>query len=182
MSRNVRKVDGKISDHSRTTGFTLIEVLIVLVIITIMTALAVMSFGHFGQTRREKMILEQFSATIVAVQQQAIFTPMAMSLAITNQGYRYYEYQLGTDGSAVWKPASGFALTHKTVFRHVFDVQVKNIATFESSSNSKAKPSILFLPSGYVTPFEVVFEGGSHRYLMSVKNNGEVTMVTREKK
>jgi general secretion pathway protein H len=164
----------------KQSGFTLIEVLIVLVIVAIITAVAVMAFGHFGQARREKMILEQFSATISAAQEQAIFTPIAMGLAITPDGYRYYEYQPGTKGVPVWKPVGGFALTHNTVFRRVFAVHVQKIAAFESSS--KTDPSILFLPSGYVTPFVVTFEGGTHSYVISVKNNAQVIMVTYEKK
>ena len=164
---------------THTHGFTLIEVLIVLVIVAIITAVAVMAFGHFGQTRREKMILEQFSATIGAAQEQAIFTPIAMGLAITADGYRYYDYQPGDNGKAVWAPVGGFALTHVRVFKHVFDVHVKAIAAFDASSGGK--PSILFLPSGYVTPFVITFDGARHSYVISVKNNGEVMMETHEK-
>lgn len=165
---------------NKRAGFTLIEVLIVLVIVAVITAVAVLAFGHFGQGRREKIILEQFSATINAVQQQAIFTPMALGLGITEKGYQYYQYTPDEKEGGKWTPIASIALTHPTIFAHVFEVHVDQVAAFDS--NAEAAPSILFLPSGFVTPFQVRFVGKRNNYVMTVKNNGAVFLETHEKK
>lgn len=153
-------------------GFTLIELLVVLLIVSIVTAVAIMAFGDFGARRREKVILEQFAATISAVQRQAIFTPIVMGLAITDDGYRYYHFVPKTNGDGVWRVGHSFALTQETAFKHIFKLKVNDIAAYDAGHLNGA-PSILFLPSGYVTPFKITFVGKSNTFTMDVKNNGQ---------
>jgi general secretion pathway protein H len=167
--------------HTRTdTGFTLIEILIVLVIVAIITAVAVMAFGHFGQSRREKIIVEQFVSTIGAATAQAIFTPMVMGLSLNAEGYHYYAYQVSAKGNARWVVIDNSLLTHPSVFAHVLDVRMKAVNTFEPSEDN-ALPSILILPSGYVTPFVVELTGDTQVFTIHVQNNGSVEMTAHAK-
>ena len=162
--------------YRHTRGFTLIEIMIVLVIVAIITAVAVIAFGSFGRDRREKIIVEQFAQTIAVAQQQAIFTPTAMGLGITSGGYRYYEYQQSfSTKKAHWVVLPRGALSHPNAFAHVFDANIKNISAFEATQKSTAAtPSIIFLPSGTVTPFVLDLRSHSNHFVITVKNNGAV--------
>lgn len=161
-------------------GFTLIEILVVLLIVGIITAVAVLAFGHFGARRHERVVLEQFTSTISAVQQQAIFTPIVMGLVITDRGYHYYDFIPKQSESGTWEPSRSFALTHENAFRHIFTLEVNKIAAFDAGGG--AAPAIVFLPSGFVTPFEITFKGKSASYVVTVENNGQSTIKAYAKK
>lgn len=167
-----------IASRENARGFTLIEVLVVLIIVAIITAVAVLAFGHFGRGRREKIIANQFVRVITLAQQQAILTPMVLGLGISSDGYQFYEYQPAMHSeSAQWKKLPGRVLSNPTAFRSVFKVTINSIASYSAGIKSdSAKPAILFLPSGYVTPFELELSGGSNHFLIKVKNNGVVTV------
>lgn len=154
-------------------GFTLIEVLIVLIIVSVITAVAVLAFGHFDRGRREKMVMQQFVRVITVAQQQAILSPMVLGLAITADGYTFYRYQPKTQSTTEkWLPLSDDALSNQNAFRHLFQAQVKSIAAF--SAAQRATPSILFLPSGFVTPFVLTLEGTRLHVTLTIQNNGAV--------
>lgn len=150
-------------------GFTLIEVLVVLIIISIITAVAVLAFGSFDRGRREKIMVQQFTRVIAAAQQQAILTPMVLGLTITPNGYQFYEYK----NESQWSSLKNDALSNPQAFRDVFSVHVKSISAY-SSSPKKSAPAILFLPSGYVTPFDLTLKGDKQLFNLMIKNNGEV--------
>ncbi|PIZ04680.1 MAG: type II secretion system protein GspH [Gammaproteobacteria bacterium CG_4_10_14_0_8_um_filter_38_16] len=161
-----------------SSAFTLIEVLVVLIIVAIITAVAVLAFGHFGRGRREKIIVNQFIHVITLAQQQAILTPMVLGLGVSADGYQFYEYAPSThSSSARWLLLSSATLSHPTAFRYVFQVNMKLISAYSLKlKNDSAKPAILFLPSGYVTPFTVKLSGASSHFLIDVKNNGVVSL------
>ncbi len=160
-------------------GFTLIEILVVLIIVAIITAVAVLAFGHFGRGRREKIIVNQFVRVIGVAQQQAILTPDVLGLGITSNGYHFYQYEISLDTQkGKWEPVRNDVLSHRTAFKKVFDVNVKSISGYESSEPKNNDPTILFLPSGFVTPFELALNGASHHFLISVKNNGVVSVIS----
>ena len=154
-------------------GFTLIEVLVVLLIIAIVTAVTMMSFGsQFGKSRREKMTIAQFQRTIAVAQQQAILTPEVLGLGFTATGYRYYSYQLpATAGKkGTWTPMVG-ALSQPNAFQDVFEVSLNSISAFTPANSM---PTIVFAPSGYVTPFTITLHGSEQYYTIKVENNGVV--------
>lgn len=162
----------------KRSGFTLIEVLVVLIIVAIITAVAVLAFGHFGRGRREEIIANQFVRVISLAQQQAILTPMVLGLGISPSGYQFYEYQPPINSNpAQWRLLPGHVLSNPAAFRSVFAVSVKSIASYPAKIKSdSAKPAILFLPSGYVTPFVVELQGALNQIIINVKNNGVVSM------
>lgn len=157
-------------------GFTLIEVLVVLVIVAIITAVAVIAFGSFGRGRREQIIAEQFVRTMTVAQQQAILTPSVLGLGITPAGYQFYQLTLSSDGKKYhWVSLQRDALSHPDAFKNVFRAEVTAIATAESHAHNNeqtATPHILFLPSGFVTPFSLQLTGVKKYAEITVKNNG----------
>lgn len=74
----------------REHAFTLIELLIVLSIISIMTAVAVLSFGDFGASRKNMLILQQFKSSMQAARLESILTSSALELTVNNTGYFYH--------------------------------------------------------------------------------------------
>lgn len=170
-------------NNKSTQGFTLIEVLIVLVIVAIITAVAVIAFGQFGRSRREKIIAEQFVQTITVAQQQAILTPEILGLGISASGYQFYQFEVSSDEkSGGWVTLGNDVLSRATGFKNVFNVDVKSIPTFSPAlNNNSAKPAIVFLSSGFVTPFVLELTGDAHVYTITVKNNGVTQMHIEDK-
>ena len=161
-------------NNQKQRAFTLIEVLVVLIIVSIITAVAVLAFGQFGRGRREKIIVQQFTRTITAAQQQAMLMPMVLGLTITPNGYQFYQFHTSLKKSSEWLPLQNDVISNSTAFRSVFDVNVKSIATFSLSKQDKKTPAILFLPSGYVTPFTLELKSVANVFQIDVKNNGAV--------
>ncbi len=175
------RADANRSPFSKSLGFTLIEVLVVLIIVAIITAIAVLAFGQFGRGRREQMIAQQFTRVITVAQQQAILTPEILGLGISASGYQFYQYEVSLiTNKGVWKTLGNNVLSNPKAFKNVFQVDVKSVAAFSlPQDNNGTKPAILFLSSGYVTPFVLQLQGDSHIFLITVKNNGVTKMETQ---
>jgi general secretion pathway protein H len=166
-------------NNQKQRAFTLIEVLVILIIVSIITAVAVLAFGQFGRGRREKIIVQQFTRTITAAQQQAILTPMVLGLTITSNGYQFYQFHTPLKKPSEWLPLKNDVLSNPQAFRSIFEVNVKSIATFSLSQQDKKTPAILFLSSGYVTPFTLELKSGASVFQIVVKNNGVVDSRTK---
>lgn len=161
------------------SGFTLIEVLVVLIIVAIITAVAVMAFGQFGRGRREKIIADQFARVITIAQQQAILTPTVLGLGVSAKGYQFYQLEISlTSKKQNWQPLRNDVLSNKNAFKNVFDADVKSISASESKDNNNVSPRILFLPSGFVTPFVLELNGAKNHFVITVKNNGVVNVTS----
>ena len=168
--------------NKKCRGFTLIEILVVLVIVAIITAVAVLAFGHFGRSRREKIIVNQLVRVIPVAQQQAILTPLVLGLGINHNGYQFYEYLPATHSHAAkWISLQSDVLSNSKAFHSVFIATVVHIEGYaEKNANSISKPAIVFLPSGSVTPFTLHLNGYRHQFTITVKNNGAVTQVEND--
>src|SRR3990167_3049129 len=159
--------------NDRPVGFTLIEVLVVLLIVAIITAVAVIAFSGVAQkTRREKIVIEQFVQTITVAQQQAILAPSVLGLGLSTTGYRYYRYQSQSTGR--WEPLSN-ALSRPDAFQEIFTVNIASMEGFHGAEVANtgmrgSVPTIIFLPSGYVTPFTLVLNGEKNNYTITVTN------------
>jgi general secretion pathway protein H len=163
--------------HARRTscGFTLIEVLVVLVIVAIITAVAVLAFGTFGASRSEKIKIETFTRMIAIAQSQAILTPTVLGLNISSQGY-FYSQQVTKKTGTVWRPMSDTVLYQPSVFKGLLNVKVTMIGNYNDSATDDTSPRIVFLPSGYVTPFTVDLKSKTKLFTVTVSNNGAVSM------
>lgn len=161
----------------RTRGFTLIEILVVLVIIAIITSVAVMAFGSFGRNRREQYIAHGFERAIAAAEQQAILTSTALGLGITAQGYQFFQYELSAENKpGVWNTLTPDNLSNVNAFRHMLTPHVSAIGYYGEAEKKSHGPVILFLPSGFVTPFTVYLSGKKDNYIVIVDNAGNVTI------
>jgi type II secretion system protein H len=161
----------------RRAGFTLIEVLVVLIIVAIITAVAVIAFGHFGRGLRERIVVEQFERVITVAQQQAILTPAVLGLGISAKGYRFYRYTRNAAGKPTWQSMND-VLSKPIAFHHLFSLHVKIIGAYDNAKQTReSQPAILFLPSGFVTPFELDLIGSVNDFSLTVQNNGVIHKV-----
>ena len=136
---------------ARHHGFTLLEVLVVLIIVAIITAVAVLAFGGMGRSRHEKIVVQEFVRVIPMAQQQAILTPSVLRLNISAEGYQFQRYRMSSSSQqAQWMSLRDDVLSNKNVFHGLFSVDKKSLSDH----------TILFLPSGYVTPFTVTLRYG----------------------
>lgn len=159
-------------------GFTLIEILVVLVIVAILTAVAVLSFGHFGRGRQQKLIVQQFMRVIAGVQQQAIIMPAVMGLLVFPDGYRIEECAKLIDSQCrQWKKMTDDPFSNDQAFANRFDVSVsgEQSVTF-GHLDSVHVPWIVFVPSGYVTPFDLTLKSQMKTFHIQVFSNGRVIM------
>lgn len=168
--------------HVNQRGFTLIEVLVVLVIVAIITAVAVIVFGDFGRGRSEKIRVETFIRMLRVAQSQAILTPTVLGLKITPEGYSYYQWNVYKSHSK-WRKLEDSVLSQPKAFGDLFLVRIKMISRYDPVEKTNMNnPAIVFLPSGYVTPFSLQLVGKAHRFLVTVSNNGTVVMKSDLKK
>jgi hypothetical protein len=116
-------------------------------------------------------------------QQQAILTPEILGLGISASGYQFYQFEVSPDEkSGGWVTLGNDVLSRPTGFKNVFRVDVKSIPTFSPSLKSNStKPAIVFLSSGFVTPFVLELTGDAHVYTITVKNNGVAQMHIKDK-
>lgn len=174
MMSETRSLASRVSARA----FTLIEVLVVLIIIAIITGVAVAAFGQFGQDRRERIIAHQFANIITIAQQQSILTPEILGLGITPNGYSFFEYVVPFGAqTGKWQLIPRNAITHPDAFKKVFSVNIKAMMGYEpdEKNQKEPQPQILFLPSGFVTPFTLELQSKKNQFSITVKNNGVVT-------
>lgn len=159
-------------------GFTLLEILVVLVIVAIITAVAVISFGDFGRGRRQKLIAEQFARTISMIQQQAIIVPSVLGLLITDHGYHVLQCRVIENAECKrWRPLKNDPYSNRKAFYRHFKVSVSSAQSISLSENqSYDKPWIVFVPSGYVTPFVLSLISNHQIFKIIVRNNGQVLL------
>lgn len=166
-------------------GFTLIEILVVLVIISIIAAISIYAFGDFGRGRREKIVADLIQRVIPVARQQAILQPAILGLKFTNTGFRFYRFWIDSaEQEGRWINLRDDQLSRSRAFNSQVRVELEEIKGLHANVfdiNSKDHPRIIFLPSGYVTPFRLAVKGGGNViYIISVLDDGSVHLFERE--
>lgn len=164
--------------NSRRQGaFTLIEMLIVLIIVSIITAIAVVAFHNFGRGRRARIAIQTLKNVVQLTQQRAMLQHIIIGMQFTDQGYQFLLYVKPTiDQPSDWEPLTSDTLSSDNAFpsQMVFSVKLKGQpAQLPQTLQSKKSPKILFLPSGYVTPFSAIFRFDNNVGTLSVNESGK---------
>ena len=159
-------------------GFTLIEILIVLVIVAVVTVAATLNFSNVNQARRNQIAIQQFRRVIIAAQQQAILQPAILGLQFTSRGYQFFNYQEGlNDQPGKWVALKSDVLSDDHAFSRGDVIKVVRRGYHQTDLMSDdVKSHIVFLPSGYVTPFQLTLSSGKMIVSLDIASNGVVSL------
>ncbi|MGB6976957.1 MAG: type II secretion system minor pseudopilin GspH, partial [Gammaproteobacteria bacterium] len=176
------RLEGRTAENQ---GFTLIEIMVVVLIIGIAASFAVLRFGDFGQTRRMQNSAMELYLLLHTAQQQAVLQPAIIGWAIKGNGFGFYQFVVA-DHNASWQP-----LTHDRLFRFhdlgnkiVLQLRVLNrpqipgMGSEDEQDLETIVPKLIFLPSGYVTPFVIRIGLRDHPPSYEITGNaaGEIKM------
>ena len=156
--------------HSNYRGFTLVELLVAVAVMGLLSATVMLTLPSGGD--RARVEAQRFLARVTTAAQDSILTGKPRGLAIDSQGYKFFWYREGQ-----WQPADSRA----ELAAAEWDDDV--IVTSHPSSNVgeeavPAPPSVVFSPTGLVTPFSVDISGSGRRYTVTGSSTGGLAMVT----
>lgn len=144
-------------------GFTLVELMMVVLLMSIMAGLAVVTFNP-SPSKLLKKESEQLRALILLARDEAIFRSKPLALEFYSN--RYFFSQSG-EKQAEWVVLKDKQLIMRrlakplqvTIYRD--DLLLEMVDPDDKKSGDEVPalaPQVFFLPSGEMSPFEVVFE------------------------
>jgi general secretion pathway protein H len=145
----------------RTSGFTLLEVLVVVVILAVLVSLATVRLAPDArQSLREEAT--RLAAVLGHAHDEAIVTGAAFAWQPDANGYRFVR----RDPDRVWRAVDRDAALRARTF--TTGVQLAAVETPERTTN--ATPAIVILPTGTSGPFRITLALDEHR--MRVTSDG----------
>jgi general secretion pathway protein H len=145
----------------RTSGFTLLEVLVVVVILAVLVSLATVRLAPDSrQSLREEAT--RLAAVLGHAHDEAIVTGAAFAWHPDANGYRFVR----RDPDRVWRAVVRDAALRARTF--TTGVQLAAVETPERTTN--ATPAIVILPTGTSGPFRITLALDEHR--MRVTSDG----------
>ncbi len=145
-----------------------------LVIIGLLTSVAVFTLhGKTGSLRNDARAL---AARAKLLAQESIIKGVSTGLLVTSEGYAFYYLDAGK-----WREWSGERAFERKSWRPgvVADMNRAANAGLRSPTRVEAKgvmPSVVFDPTGVVTPFSMSLAEGSDQYVVSSNERGEVVV------
>ncbi len=146
----------------KSSGFTLIEILVVVFIVGITLGFALLAFGDFGSKRRIFLSAEQFVNYVKFVQQRAILGTSTLGITVHQNSYQTLYFQ----------PPK----TWQTLSQNTFSFPSNAIVMLETNKKSSESPQIIINSTGDMTPFTLTFGSTNEENIAEVigKDNGNV--------
>lgn len=165
----------RMSRQLRSSGFTLIEILVVLVVVGMLVALATFTLGSNSVRRDLDNEVEKIFLLMQTVSQQAVLNNTEFGLIIEEEQYQFlaYDQQSGT-----WKPSAERLLRPRSIPEWmIVTPYIENDAPRLASDDDQPRPDVVLFSSGETTPFELEFSIGregvsSEDYIHSVFSDG----------
>ncbi|PCJ20469.1 MAG: type II secretion system protein GspH [Gammaproteobacteria bacterium] len=178
-------------------GFTLFEIMVVMVIISIVTGVTVLSFNTDNSPRELERESKRFYQVLRLLSDEAVLQNKEFGLEVFDDGYSFLHFDLDSNA---W-----LDLDDSELFRAYLIPEKMRLALYAqdipfelgqqsanasqsgeftddsqgSEEKSDKKPSVWFLSSGEVTPFEIEFslqDRNSVVYSISANDLGELTL------
>lgn len=149
------------SDYKVSRGFTLAEILVVLVIVALVAAVTLLRTSTLSPTKSAERFANQLHSYLSVVQEQSILKPGVFGLFLSEQGYSVLElnaeentWDLASERhSSFWRPKSIAQDIHITLTINSQSMSVPR------ELSQVIEPQIVFLPSGEMTPFDMILHG-----------------------
>lgn len=155
--------------QQQASGFTLLEVLVVIFIIALTTSLAVVTLGRDDQTlvdQQARQLLEDFSfARDLALNQHRL-----VGWHPQEQGY---QFSLRTSRGQ-WQAYSSRGLPQRSWQEGVRLLEQPDVLEFagQNQADSLPAPSLVFFPTGEVTPTTLTLELNNRQRSLQVNARG----------
>ncbi len=135
----------------KTTGFTLVEVLIVMLIVSVMMGVVVLSVPTSMETTNQKTEAERIRAILQMASDEAIVSGYEIGFNPFKKQYNFYQFD---DDALKWMP-----LDEEPFEEHTLPIGLSLHLQVEGSKmkmgDSSTAPPVLILSSGEVTPFQL---------------------------
>lgn len=153
-------------------GFTLLELLIVLVIMGVVIAAVALSMRNSGSSQESRSAANIFRARVSYAQQLALIQSTTIGLAISQQGYQFYQLHSKPPAQVVyWQKSTQRALNFQAWPKAMdLSLQLPNQPNTLIPNELPNQPMIVFNPSGGVTPFTLQID----KFTVAAKANGVV--------
>lgn len=159
----------------RSSGFTLIEILVVLVVVSMLVALATFTLGGNSLRRDLDNEVEQVFLLMKTVSEQAVLNNTEFGLVMEDEQYRFlaFDQQSGT-----WRPSRERLFRQRSLPEWlVVTKYIENDAPRLASDDDSQRPDVVLFSSGETTPFEFEFTLGSEGlagddYVHSIYSDG----------
>lgn len=155
----------------KSSGFTLIELMVVLVIIGISFSLIMVCVGDFGAKRKLKIVAEELKHTIVVLEKQAIVESINIGIRVDKNGYQALRYE---------PPSNWIVMGNQALYkRHLFPKgTVINLQ--KNKRNNVQLPFILIRSTGELSPFILSLgsKNESTLYRLIGNDDGSVTITS----
>jgi general secretion pathway protein H len=147
----------------RTSGFTLIEVLVVVVILAVLVSLVTVRIAPDArQSLRDEAT--RLATVLGHAHDEAIVTGAAFAWQADSNGYRFVR----RDPDRVWRAVEG----DPTLRARTFPVGVALAAVETPERTTNATPALVISPTGASGPFRITLALDDHRVRVSSDGNG----------
>jgi general secretion pathway protein H len=144
---------------ARTSGFTLLEVLVVIVIIGIITSMAVVSTRVLGGDHEMDQEAKRLVALLTQAREDAMLQGRDLGLRLDTRGYDFLDYDARTDR---WDLVTDDPMLRERSFPDGLEAAlwlesrpVKLAARAEPTERTPPAPQVVVMASGDVVPFEI---------------------------
>jgi general secretion pathway protein H len=175
---------GYLTQHRRSAGFSLLELLVVVAIIAIFVGAAVLSIGITGNDRESEQQISRLKSIIDLVREESLMQSRDYGVFFSESAYRFYtyDYQMQAwlapaDDNFLAEHAIGEPLDLDLV---VEDREIVLEDAFDPDDDAEPKPQVLILSSGEMTPFEArISRGGvGGKYVLTAEVDGSMEVTS----
>lgn len=141
----------------KTSGFTLVEVLIVMLIVSVMVGVVVLSVPSGMDSGKQKIEAERIRSVLQMASDEAVINGFEIGFTPVNKQYNFYQFN---DDTLKWLP-----LDEKPFEEYILPIGLSLQLQVEGSEmklgDALTAPPVLILSSGEVTPFKlsVILDG-----------------------
>jgi general secretion pathway protein H len=144
---------------SKSTGFTLLEILVVVVIIGVLSSVFLLSVGNDDRDRFRDQA-RRFTALVRLAGQEAVLGSRDMAVELFSDGYRFLVHN-----EQEWRPVEDDILSPQQLPEGMsWQVHVDGSGAEMDADSNDAVPRIYLFSTGEITPFDITINMDGQDY------------------